>query len=86
LGVEREFRPSVHGSHERPAIAIERDNHPRRWVRNDFVEVGRAQIDRVHSTAKEVTDNALFAGIGITERLADSAASAVGAYQVGRLD
>ena len=84
--MEREFRPSVHGSHERPAIAIERDNHPRRWVRNDFVEVRRAQIDRVHSTAKEVTDNALFAGKAITERLADTAARAIGTYEVGRLD
>jgi hypothetical protein len=55
-------------------------------VRNDLVEVRRAQIDRVHSTAKEVTDNSLFAGIAITERLADGAARAIGAYQVGGLD
>jgi hypothetical protein len=51
-------------------------------MRNDLVEPGRRQVERVHPTAEEVADDARLPGPADPERLAHEAARTVTADEI----
>src|SRR5207302_9879388 len=76
----------VDGRHERAALGIEADVHPRWRMRHGAIELRHAAVHRIHAPADEVAHHAGLAAIAPAHRLAHEAARPIGTDEVRRAD